>query len=337
LQEHAVERQICLMLQEILTAPPEGCSPDVVERNLLELGGYFLETGDFACLAGLCRRIGQVCEAGCGFALQEVGAFFTNADFIETVLNGFSQWGKCKYGEIRLLIKQVGVPFVEPLIVRLAEESTLSIRRTYLDALLDLGEAVRDPAIAHLNDTRWYVVRNMILVLRNLDDRSLMIHFRRLKNYPHPRVRGEILKTLQHFSDPETDRLLLQYMDGADRELRISAIALAEYSSSRAVFSKLLELAVKGGIAGFDTDVRVAAIRTLAQKGNPAALPAVKQLIESKSRLRPAALHRIKVEAVRSLGGYPGDTAVELLRSVAGSGHAELALLAQEMLQGRTR
>jgi HEAT repeat protein len=264
---------------------------------------------------------------------SELRNFFTDPEVLEMVLDGFCQWGKEKFDAIRLLIKHIGPPCVEPLMERLAAEQAITLRRAYLNALLDLGEIAREAAIARLADGRWYVVRNIIVILRKLNDRNLMIHFRRLRNHPHPRVRFEIMKTLQYYRDPEADRLLVQYMDGTERDLRLHAIMAAECSRSPAVFQKLVELMGKGGVAGHDYEIRVAALRTLAHMANCAAIPEIAKLLESKSRLRPALLNQLKAEALRSLTQYPMEAVLPVLARAIDSGQPELANIARELVQ----
>lgn len=331
LEEHNIECQISLMLQDIIASPPEGQLSESVEQKLVELAWYFLEVGDFSSLSELYLRL-TADHAVMDGAFGELHGVFTGEDFVLSVLDGFSQWEKDKFDEIQRLISHVGRPFVEPLLERLAVEQTLSHRRAYLNSLLALGEAAREGALSRLGDNRWYLVRNMIVLLRNLNDRDLMVHFRRLKNHSHPRVRYEILRTLQHFRDPEADRLLLQYMDGSERDLRLNAIVAAEYSSCPVVFQKLLDLVGKGGFTGFDFDARVAALRSLANKGNCTAVPHIWMLLESKSRWRPALLNRLKAEAIRTLVKYPAAVVAPVLNMVLNSEQPELAPVARDVL-----
>jgi hypothetical protein len=65
LVEHNIERQICWMLQDVMADPPDGQLSESVQQNLLELGRYFLETGDFAGLAEMYGRLKQDAQVEC--------------------------------------------------------------------------------------------------------------------------------------------------------------------------------------------------------------------------------------------------------------------------------
>ena len=127
-------------------------------------------------------------------------------------------WGKEKYEAIRLLIAPDRAPFIEPLLDELASEGSMSLRQFYLAVLGDLGPAVRDAAVARLQDKRWYVVRNLLILLRSLNDPSVLKPIGHLFTHPHPQVQLEVMKTYLHFGDPRATRYLLKELGAARSE-----------------------------------------------------------------------------------------------------------------------
>jgi hypothetical protein len=336
LLSHSVETQICRIILEIMREPPEECLPEALERNLLDLVDYLLEMGDFSFLA---RIYGQLAVAGSGTdgisrqvspGLLET---FAGGEFVEKVLNGLGSWEKSKHPEIRDLIRLIGSPFIEPLLERLAEEQNMSLRRSYIDCLMDQGDSIREAVIPRLGDKRWYFVRNLVVILRELDDPSVLKYVRRLCNDPHPKIRQEVIRTFQHFRHPDADRFLIQDMNSSDREFQFNAIQLAEKSRSPEVFKRLLALLNRRGFTNPDFEIKIAAVRTLAQIKNTEALPALMRISRSKNLFRPQANARLKAEIISSLGNYPADSVKPLLEKLSGSGRNELARLARETLK----
>jgi hypothetical protein len=331
---HPLELQFCNVILQIMQSIPTEDEPETgaaSARNLGDLCGYFLEVGDFSFLAAIHGRMQEMKGVP---AAGDVLALFEGADFVRAVIDGSALWGKGKYPEIRRLIRAVGPAFVEPLLDRLAEEPNISLRRFLIEALIDLGEAVRGPAIARLTDERWYLVRNLVLILRSLGDPEVLRPLHCLLTHPHVRVRQELLKTFLYFGSTEADRLLLEDLCQQDRERQLMALQLAEKSRSRKVFEKILELLRRKGLSGSDLELKIVAIRTLGHVGNPEALPEIEKLLWTRNLLFPRNGERLRMEAARSLGCYPAESTREVIRRLVQSGPAGLAALACREKQG---
>ena len=317
LDSHCVDIQMAGVIVEILKSGLAGDNTEGLERNLMDLCGYFLEVGDFQALNHLHDRLigcNDSPPAGVPYSpIKKVLTAFETPEFAEGVLNGLQSWGKEKYPDIQKLVQKVGKPFVEPVLDRLAEEPSLSIRRFYLDLLLEMGAVVRDAALSRLRDKRWYFVRNLTLILRHLDDPSILPAIKRILGHPHPRVREEVFRTLSHFRDPDADRMLLADLSSQEKEVQRSAVQLAEDSRSPEVLNKLLELLNRRSVFGADFDLKIEVIRTLAKIGNPESLPHLERLLRSKNFLHRQAMNRLKAEAMISLEFYPTKEATILL------------------------
>jgi HEAT repeat protein len=328
LLSHSVETQLCLVILAAMRNPSDKCRPEALEQNLLELINYLLETGDFSFLAELYNQLHTIEQAH----YPEIFNYFTGSNFLDAVLDCLETWEKPKHADICSLIRHIGSPFVEPLLERLAKEQNMSLRRSYLDCLLGLGELVRDAALVRLTDSRWFLVRNLIIILRDLNDYSILGHIRQLRDHQHPRVRQEVIKTFQHFNHSEADRLLLQDLSGSKRELQLNAIQMAERSRCPEVFSKLLFHLNKGGVTNFDFAIKSATVRTLAQIKNQKALPSLMEYIWTKHLFRQNAHNRLKAEIIKSLYQFQAESALPLLDELAKSDRNDLRKLVSDTL-----
>jgi hypothetical protein len=332
---HILEHSTGLVILELLNTTLDDRQSEQLTGNLLELCTCFLQIGDFASLSAIYHRLQTAntrSDRDGESGYQKIIDTFSQPYFQEEVLNGLTFWGKAKYADIRKLIGKVGKPFASPLLDRLADEQNISMRRCYMECLAEMGEAARDESLARLKDGRWYFVRNVVTLLRGIDDPSILPHIRPLTRYPHAKVRQEAFKTLMHFDDPDTERLLLQDMSSKDRATRLDAIKLAEKSSSPEIFKKLLGFLDKGGFPNIAFDIKTATVQTLAEIGNPDALPALEKLFRSRSLLHPRKHSRLKQEIVRSLSRYPVSSTNEKLQAIARSSRGKLAEVATEVL-----
>jgi HEAT repeat protein len=335
LSGHCMDNSMSLIIIELLHTAPDNSRTEQLTANLLDLCAYFLEMGDFASLTDIYGRLqlNNTCSnSSSETAGRKINAFFSHPEFLTEVLEGVTFWGKTKFQDISALIGKIGAPFVEPLMNRLADEANISIRRFYMDCLMKTGEAARDAALARLGDSRWYFVRNLLILLCAMNDFSVVPSIRKLKKHPHAKVRQEVLRALIHFDDPEADQLLLQDMDNKDWEVRLNAIKLAEKSRSPEITKRLLSFLDKYRLANFQLELKIAAIKALAEIGNPDAIPALAQLLRSRKFFHPRKHDQLREEIVRSLSRYPLSTGKETLMDISRSSHHKLARLAAETL-----
>jgi hypothetical protein len=329
---HGVETQVSAVILEIVNSSLDECDPDVLRNNLVDLCAYFLGLGDFGALIRIFDRLDAAAAVDSGARLRdEVLAVFAQPEFVQETLSGLVTWGKPKYPEIQAIIEKVGTSFVEPLLDRLAEEQNMSLRHFYINRLAEMGDVARDAVLERLRDTRWYYLRNLLVLLRRLNDPSVVRSIRRLTVKPHPKVRIELLKTMLHFRDPEADKILLQNMTQGDDEAKLEAISLAEKSQSPQVFRQLIGFLQDNKFTGLELELKSAVIRTLGEIGNPEALPHLTRLLNARSFLRSKMLRRLKHEIVGSLERYPVAVVDGLLRTIAGSANNELAAKAAEI------
>jgi HEAT repeat protein len=333
LAQQIVEENISFIILEILNTPWVECDPQVMEKNLVDLCNYFLGLGDYSSLIGVYEKILSRADAGGERRLHEVLGVFSKGEFVREVLNGLRLWGKNKYQDIAILIDRIGWPFVEPLLERLAEEESMSLRRYYMDRLLAMGGVIMIPVAERLRDDRWYFVRNMILLLRNLGDDEAVPQIRRMTGHPHPRVRQEAIQALLHFGDGEANRLLMRDLRSPDIETVIGAVRLAEGSDHPEVFRRLVELLNRRGLAPIDCEIKSAVLHSLGKMGNPLAVTELQRLLSSRSLLRSSQLNRLKEDAVRSLKFYPKDAVYPILADLAKSGPEGVKQRAQEILR----
>lgn len=330
------EAKVGAIILAVLESEPEENGFDGMGESLGELCAYYLDAGDFMALRAVCDHLPLPGGAPSTPLQQRILSLVDTPGFIASLVDAPTVWGKERYEDIRAVISRIGAPCVAPLLDRLADEESMSLRRYYMACLLSLGGAARDEAVARLGDGRWFYVRNLVAILRGLNDPAAVRPLRQLLDHPHPRVRQETLRTLVHFRDPEGERMLLRELGSGSRETLLTAIQLAERSPSPRVRERLLGLLQKGGITGPDVDVRCAVVRALAETGNPAALPELARQLRARSILRSASAARLKAEIVRSLPRYPMAQALPLIREAAASGVPEVEQAARETLRAMT-
>lgn len=336
LRSFPVESRISDVILQIMDTELEDEDAQVLQDNLMDLCEVFLDTGDYRSLAKVHMHISMKCHGGTFGILpihEAIYARFMEPEFHEEILDGLTLWGKSKYEEVKALILTVGAPFVEPLTLRLAEESGMSLRHFYLDCLYEIGDAAKEAAILKLNDKRWYVVRNMVILLRRFGDPGVLRYFRAIAEHSHPKVRHEVIRTLYAFHHAEADHLLQKEFRSSDHEIVLTAIQLAEKSRNPGTLECLRNILTIKLIAAAEYELKHAAVKTLGKIANPAILPDLERILNQKSLFASTLLKRLKTDIVLSLENYRVSDVRSLLEKLSQSDTEELALAADDVLK----
>lgn len=326
----AIESKGSEIILQLVVTDPEGTDTDELIANLSDMCGYFLELGEYGqVLRILSQAASPQVPQRLRLALRDA---FSRREFLDEILSGLTIWGKPKYDQVSLLIQVIGRPFIEPLLDRLAEEESMSLRRFMMDRVLAFGEAARPALVDRLSDNRWYVLRNIIIMLRSLAPGQEAERLRPLLKHANGKVRQEALKSLLLAGDPIAQRLLLRDLDSSDRETQLAALNLVDHTSPPEVVHKLLQLLTIGGFSPVEYELKAACVQALAEIGRPEILPELAKLLSSRSLLGFKALNRLKQDIVRSLDRYPPTATLPLLERLA-KGSDDLASLATEQLK----
>lgn len=318
---------IILELLDISAGDPQHVN--MLSRNLVDLCGYFVRTGEFDILTGIFDRMQKLEHADdYGRTMQNA---FAQPDFIDEVLQSSMIWGKQKFEDIAVLVRHIGLPFVDPMLDRLAEEESLSLRRFYIDRIIECGPPAIDLIGARLKDGRWYFVRNLALILSSIGSRAVIPLLGRLQRHEHPKVRQEVLKALLDLKDAGGLQMLADDLSSRDRDVRMAAILLATQHGSPEIVRKLQSIIDTEGFSEDEVQRKVAAIQALSVINDVSCLPVFEKILRRKHFFRRAALQQVKEEIVSALGSFSSPNALELLRLVRKFGSKQLADKAEEV------
>lgn len=231
-------------------------------------------------------ELGELREAGtvardllAGEAPHLVGRI-TGREGVAALLDALSVWGKDRRHDVSRIVTLFGPRLLPALLDGVREEESLSRRRRLLEMVVAVGPPAVPVVAELLDDRRWFVVRNAILLLRRLRATGVVERIAPLVRHGDPRVVSEAVRTLLAEKDGralEGIRRLVETDDeGALRE-GLAIVSRMRHPEVGRMLARRLE-AVRGG--------------------------------ELRS---PDTLDLIEV-----LGGYPQSEVVEQLRRLAG-------------------
>ena len=230
---------------------------------------------------------------------------------------------------------RAGPAAAEPLLDALALAESRGARRGLIGLLARLGPRIGPLVVNRLNDQRWYVVRNLLMVLEEIGELPAGFSPLSLTKHHDGRVRWQAIK-LQLGMPGEHDAALATGLEDSDeRIVRLALTAAQQFCPEPMVAA----VARRAAAQELHPDVRVLAIRVLGAAGAPAARDALLHLTSGgRSFLGGEKLARKSPELLAALGalasGWREDPeASRVLQRAAASRDADI----RAAVQGATR
>ncbi len=258
--------------------------------------------------------------------------FFHSEDFVAKFIDAIRLWGrKDREGAFRLA-KALKRSVIPPLINALLSEPDPSMRKFYLSVLKAIGPDVNPYVINKLNDKRWFVVRNMLYLLRECDGRSYVSYIKKFVKHKNTSICIEAVKTLLHFNTPDAIPFLKLYLRSDNEDLRRAAVRLAGSCRAKEAVPYLISMLEKRDIFGVASISKTEAVQALGDIGDRSAVKALLGLYNSRSLFYREYLEELKVEIFRTLEKYPPDSIQELLAVGLRSDNEEIRSISERLM-----
>ncbi len=132
---------------------------------------------------------------------------------------------------VKYLDRNAIVPFMKIL----GELKSIHARKVVIDALILLGTKDIATLSKGLSDSRWYVVRNIIYILRKIGDRKAVDYLLKTVKHGDIRVKKEVIRALGELGGAGVLQSLRECLDDSDLQVRSAALkALGNIKSEAA-------------------------------------------------------------------------------------------------------
>ncbi|MGD0885261.1 MAG: HEAT repeat domain-containing protein [Thermodesulfovibrionales bacterium] len=274
--------------------------------KLSQTAEAFLRTGRFGDLCDVHNAVYTDTLTGRfkDEASSMIQYFFRSPAFASSLMDAFKQWGRYdREGALRLA-RLLRLEIVIPVLDALAEELDPSKRKFFLQLLTYMGSDILVEVIKRLNDSRWFVIRNMLYLIRERGGEEHVNYVRMFVKNKNKKVSMEALKALLHFNTPDALAYLKLFVSAEDPDLRQQAVMLCgTYKITEAV-PNLVGILEERDMLGGKSHSKVMVVRALSQIGDSRAIEPLIRLYRSRTLFFPKALNDLKVEIFRNLDGY---------------------------------
>jgi HEAT repeat protein len=142
---------------------------------------------------------------------------------------------------VRYLDKNAILPFMHIL----GELESIHARKVVIDALIFLGPKDITTLAKGLNDSRWYVVRNIIFILRKIADKRAVEYLLKTVRHADIRVKKEVIRTLGELGGGGVFQALRECLDDQEIQVRIAALralgTVASEAAKRVIMDKIAD------------------------------------------------------------------------------------------------
>ncbi len=217
--------------------------------------------------------------------------------------------------EAENILVAFGERAVKPLLVALAEESDLLVRKSIVDIVAQIGRPAVPAILDNLNDSRWYMVRNMITIIGSLGIPDLAGNVAAVLSHPDLRVKKEAIKALSKLAHPAAAAALAELCFFPEDTVALTATAALSAKKEPEAVSALYRRAVQKRF--FYPRYRLAheAIDSLRSIATDEAVTALEFILKARAIWQTEQFRAMKVHALRSISKIPGDRAKEILKN----------------------
>ena len=229
---------------------------------------------------------------------------------------------------------------VQPLIQVLKDSDDILVRKVTFDALEHIG---KDAIKTLINDLErydpWHMYRNIISILAEIGNRSIIQSLSRFINHQNPEVRRETVKAVGRIQTAETISLLLEGLKDRDemvqRECCLALGRIGDCSTGPGLLEIIKPPRSMRYKRAYGPAVKSAAVWALGRIGDFSSAPEIARLLKKRywMPVRRARHSEIRQEAARALGAIGAPESRELLIRCSGDRDEKVRKACQDSLR----
>jgi hypothetical protein len=208
---------------------------------------------------------------------------------------------------------------VSPFMNLLGDLQGIHARRMVIDALVSLGPKDMPPLVKGLNHSQWYVIRNIIYILRQIGDRSVIEHIAKIAKHEDKRVRREVLRTLGELGDDNVLDALEDCLQDEDTKIRIASLNALGHVASPSAMKIVMEQMSHSSFNEKKLDEKKEFFKTLSLWNEKAVYDFCIQIITKKAFWKRSQQYETKACAAESLGMLGNRNALSVLNKCKAS------------------
>ncbi len=236
--------------------------------------------------------------------------------------------------EVQQMLLLLGEEAMKQLLTTLVDRDDAYSRRQIFNALTMFGEMVRLEAEKRLDDTRWFVVRQMVSLLGEIGSPQSLEAIKTAFGHKDIRVKKEVLKAVSKIPGNESATFLLQRLDEDNAAIKLQVIISLGILKEQAAVEPLGNLAMKKDFFNENIEIRKEAVRSIGLIGGSNAIAILKNLLNKRVFWGKKPNDEVRSVAAISLGRIGGKDAMDALEGAAKTSKGIVHIACKKAMEG---
>jgi hypothetical protein len=222
-------------------------------------------------------------------------------------------------GDIRRYLLLIGKESIPLMIQLLGELQEMKQRKLLCEILAEIGGESIEAFSEGLNDERWYLVRNIAMIIGMTKAPAAVKYLERIMGHANMKVRREVIKALEGITSEETKDLFLIAIKDDDLTIRTRALKALRRFKDPVLFKMLKGNTSVEELKKKPFEEKRGLLETLAVIGGDEAFPLLADLFKKRGLLEKEDITEIRACAAYGLGIINTPEALSLIEKEKGS------------------
>ena len=226
--------------------------------------------------------------------------------------------------DLRELLQIFGLRSLGAICELLGRVEKLKMRKVIIEVMVELGQDDPQVFAPFLSDPRWYLVRNVVLVLSLMDTAVALEMIVGLVSHKEARIRKEVLGFLERSPDPKAKTYILKFLRDESSALRIKALQILAREGLSFGLKPALSLVTAQDFKAKDIAEKKAIYETIGELGSVQVLPLFSEMLVKKRWFSKPPDKDTVICAVAGLMKMRNAAALQLLEEARKQRNAEI-------------
>lgn len=233
--------------------------------------------------------------------MKKVTEQIVSKDNLYIVLKKIHTWDTNRLSELKSLLKKFGNDAVNQFLTAISNEKDGRIRKILMDVVVDMGDSAAPYIQKRLEDSRWFVVRNMIYMLRRLRYKPSLPRMVDVFDKHNIKVKLEIIKTMLEFGREDVDEMILPLLETKEKDEYLNIFNMISEYKLKFVLPKLLSILEESKMFDFNLEKKLGIIEILPDIEEDSVYVVLEKIMQMKKMFKSSDLITLQMSILNSL------------------------------------
>jgi HEAT repeat protein len=328
---------------EILGAETDGAGYTETLDLISKVRDDFIKTGDFEAAIMIFNMARDLRDALKNLGdekvkrIEEYLKSFGASERIRILVDTLNNSKDINYTDVSKYLSLLSWEAIDPLIWALGELDHYSARRAVCQALETIAVERVDVLAKGIENPRWYVVRNVVMILGKIGSPQALNYFRRTINHTDLKVRKETVVSAARIKNEDSVDYLIMALKDENESLQTLALKELVKRRTDKAYIHLEAMIDDKGFKNRSADQIKEILEGYAKLGNKSAFEKLSKLANQRVIIPSERVDRIKFYAVLAMGNITSSQAYHFVKKISTSRNKRLADAARRALNKRIK